>query len=167
MESALLLTIKVNLKNDIQIEAEDNFTVATIKEICHSYTDIAPESQKIVYKGKVLKDHETLQQCGVASGETLFLVTVKSEGPAPATDLTGVSDLNMQTGAGELAGMMRGLEQFGMMSRAQNLMDSLPDSSEGSGSLPPGVNMQQLSSMLRNPMFMNMLEGMLNDPNTF
>jgi hypothetical protein len=64
-----------------------------------------------------------------------------------------------------LAGMMRGLEQFGMMNRASNMMESI--TSDMSDQMPPNVNMDQLGAMLRNPMFMTMMEQMLNDPNMF
>jgi hypothetical protein len=52
--------------------------------------------------------------------------------------------------------MMRGLDHFGMMNRAANMMEEFHG--DLSDQMPSNMNMQQLGQMLRNPMFMNMME---------
>lgn len=73
----LKLTVKVPGKGPVQVDVEDdNSTVETLKALLEEKIEMPSSQQKLVFKGKVLKDQETLSEKKVADGATVFLVGV-------------------------------------------------------------------------------------------
>ena len=57
-----------------------------VKKQCEEQTKLAPEDQRLIYKGKILKDGDVLSALGVTDGHTMHLVKgpgAKKDTPAP------------------------------------------------------------------------------------
>lgn len=59
-----------------------DITVKELKTLCQPTCCLNPEQQRLLHKGKILQDSQTLEEAGVPSGATLFLV----RGPSGAQE---------------------------------------------------------------------------------
>ncbi|SBT77015.1 ubiquitin domain-containing protein DSK2, putative [Plasmodium ovale] len=81
------MTINVSFKvtggKEFTISIEPDITVLELKQKCSEHVDIPVESQRIIFKGKILKDKESLSLYNVADGNTMHLVrsTVATKEP--------------------------------------------------------------------------------------
>ena len=48
-------------------------TIADLKALIHEEEGIVPDFQRLVFAGNQLKDHQTLQECNVKSGDTIYV----------------------------------------------------------------------------------------------
>ncbi|VWU50670.1 ubiquitin domain-containing protein DSK2, putative [Hepatocystis sp. ex Piliocolobus tephrosceles] len=68
------ISFKVTRGKEFSISVEPDITVLELKQKCSEHVDIPVESQRIIFKGKILKDKETLTFYNVADGNTMHLV---------------------------------------------------------------------------------------------
>ena len=77
-ESEQQLTFTVKSSNDAKyaITITANSTVSQLKEklATSDFADIPTERQRLIYSGRVLKDHETLSSYKIKDGNTIHLV---------------------------------------------------------------------------------------------
>ena len=77
-------TINVNVKSSSDkkfvIAIETSKTVLDLKNAIAEQTEVAAERQRLIYSGRVLKDHDTLADYKIADGNTVHMV--KSSGGA-------------------------------------------------------------------------------------
>lgn len=70
--------IKVQIKqaadNNIEVEINQDALVKELKEQLVSKVNADSTEMKLIFKGKILKDHETLEACKVEDGITMHLV---------------------------------------------------------------------------------------------
>ena len=80
-------TINVNVKSSSDkkfvIAIETSKTVLDLKNAIAEQTEVAAERQRLIYSGRVLKDHDTLADYKIADGNTVHMV--KSSGGAGAS----------------------------------------------------------------------------------
>lgn len=76
-------TINVNIKSSSDkkfvITIETSKTVLDLKNAIAEKTDVPADRQRLIYSGRVLKDHDTLADCKIADGNTVHMV----KGSAP------------------------------------------------------------------------------------
>ena len=83
----LKLTLKQNSGQqfDVQIKAAGS-TVADLKVACAEKAGgISAEEIRLIYKGKILKDDNTLEEYKINDGDTVHLVKSKAPGSSSAT----------------------------------------------------------------------------------
>ena len=85
------MSIKVNVKcsnaDKYEVETTSSATVAEFKVSLAAVSQVAPENQRLIYKGRVLKDDLALDSYGVEEGQTVHLVKsgkARTEAPPPA-----------------------------------------------------------------------------------
>ena len=61
-----------------QILIAQNSSVKELKEVCSQKTGISATEQKLIYKGKILKDEMTLDDYKIEEGSTLHIVKSQS-----------------------------------------------------------------------------------------
>eukprot|EP00127_Corallochytrium_limacisporum_P001013 Clim_evm12s34 gene=Clim_evmTU12s34 len=128
------IMVKINIKapsvGNKSIVVEDvelSSTVRELKERIQPELNVAPESQRLIFLGQVLKDEQTLESCGVQDGANLHMV--KSGG---ASRQGQASSGARQTGGaaasgGGAAGTGAGAEMMGDIGegRGQSMRDIL------------------------------------------
>lgn len=71
------------------MEVGDAATVLELKQACEKSVSLAPEAQRLIFKGRILKDDQTLESYKIENGVTVHLVKAKTTGagsePAQAT----------------------------------------------------------------------------------
>jgi len=71
---------------------EVSILVRDLKALCQRYCLLEPEQQRLLHKGKILQDDQRLEETGVKSGATLFLVRGASASSGPQDDRDRISE---------------------------------------------------------------------------
>lgn len=89
-------TIKINiqgslLKFDLAVHPTD--TISTVKDkICSQVmSDTAPTALKLIYSGRILRDGQTVEECGLREGHTVHLVKSSASKPASASTTSTIA----------------------------------------------------------------------------
>ncbi|KAI9269202.1 hypothetical protein BDA99DRAFT_557959 [Phascolomyces articulosus] len=86
-------TINVNVKSSSDkkfvIAIETSKTVLDLKNAIAEQTEVSAERQRLIYSGRVLKDHDTLADYKIADGNTVHMV--KSSGGAAGSASRGTT----------------------------------------------------------------------------
>ncbi|KAF1914165.1 hypothetical protein BDU57DRAFT_518987 [Ampelomyces quisqualis] len=136
------------------------------------YADISPDRQRLIYSGRVLKDHDTLASVKIKDGHTIHLVkgaasnarqnpahqatsSTAAGGGSPAPQVP--TNIAAGTGNNPLAGLtgaryagfhgLPGMETFG------------PD-----GGMGPPPTQESMLEMMDNPMFLSQMNEAMNNP---
>lgn len=64
-------------------EVSADITVRDLKRLCESTCALDPDLQRMLHKGKILQDSQTLEEAGLPSGATIFLVRGSSSTGVP------------------------------------------------------------------------------------
>lgn len=64
-------------------EVSADITVRDLKMLCESTCGLNPDQQRMLFKGKILQDQQTLEEAGMPTGATIFLVRGSSTNGAP------------------------------------------------------------------------------------
>ena len=167
--NAQVYTVKV-LKSD---------TVQTLKEKCQKESSIPPESQNLVYKGRILSNEKLISDYKIENDHTIILVkrhapstttTENKTTTSSTTSNTNTSNTNNNTSNNnntnnkpDLSSLMGNIDP----NELNNMMQSLGGMG-GLGNLGNlgmgGMNPQMMSQMLNNPMMMQMMQNMLSNP---
>eukprot|EP00164_Ancoracysta_twista_P002385 GFYU01003160.1.p1 GENE.GFYU01003160.1~~GFYU01003160.1.p1 ORF type:complete len:354 (+),score=90.09 GFYU01003160.1:60-1121(+) len=150
------MTISVNIKTNtggkFTVQTEVNITVAEFKVIVAGSCDIPKEQQRLIYKGQVLKDHQTLESYGLETDHTVHLVKGLAPGQQPGQPAAtpagaapgvpgatpgaapGANPFNPWGGMGGMGGMMGNMggmmSMVGGMGGMDGLMQSIKAESE-------------------------------------
>ncbi|EER30004.1 Ubiquitin family protein [Coccidioides posadasii C735 delta SOWgp] len=140
------------------------------------YADVPPARQRLIYSGRVLKDHDTLATYNVKDGHTIHLVkSAASNQPpqqssqsssattagrsAPQAPPPGVpTNIAAGTGNNPLAGLT-GARFAGYNMQLPGASFFGPD-----GGMGPPPSTEQLINMLDNPQFQSMMNEALQNP---
>lgn len=81
------ITVKCSNADKATFTVERSITVGEFKEIIGRQMGIAPNLQRLIFKGRVLKDDSTLEHYDVTDGQTVHLVksSTGTSSPAPAS----------------------------------------------------------------------------------
>lgn len=148
----LKLTLKQNSGSqfDVQIK-EAGSTVLDLKQACAEKAGITAEEMRLIYKGKILKDDNSLVEYKINDGDTVHLVKSKAAGasstaPTQAAEVTsttassgtastastGAAGVDPMAAFGGLGGM-GGLGGLGGMGGLGGLGAGLPNMASGGG----------------------------------
>ncbi|KAF2246447.1 hypothetical protein BU26DRAFT_606704 [Trematosphaeria pertusa] len=170
------VTFNVKSANDQKhvITVPASTTVADLKAKLSTseYADIPAERQRLIYSGRVLKDHDTLASAKIKDGHTVHLVkgaasnarqNPASQGTSSTASGSGAAapqvptNIAAGTGNNPLAGLtgaryagfhgLPGMDTFG------------PD-----GGMGPPPNPEALLEMMDNPMFLSQMNEAMNNP---
>ena len=59
------LSVKVVGGKDITLSVTKTMTVSEVKSKIKEETQVLPDQQRLIYKGRVLKNEQTLESCGL------------------------------------------------------------------------------------------------------
>eukprot|EP01069_Polyplicarium_translucidae_P012389 Polyplicarium_translucidae@DN5150_c0_g1_i1.p1 len=85
MEDDIKVTVKFGT-SQFPLSLAPSLSVTDVKEACSKPSGLEVDMQRLVYKGRMLKDTDTLKGLGVQSGHTLYLVqriTATAAGASP------------------------------------------------------------------------------------
>ncbi|KAI3824881.1 hypothetical protein L1987_06353 [Smallanthus sonchifolius] len=162
------LNIRCSNGNKFSVRATLRSTVVAFKDLLAQNCDVPANQQRLIYKGRILKDDQTLDSYGLQADYTIHMV--RGSAPAPATATTtgapaagtpsqgAVSNEGVElAGAGAGAGgpLFPGLSLDG----ASNLFGSgLPEFEQVQQQLTQNPN------MMRDMMNMPAIQNILNNP---
>ncbi|OBZ85857.1 Ubiquitin domain-containing protein DSK2 [Choanephora cucurbitarum] len=164
-------SINVNIKSSsdkkfiITIETEK--TVLDLKTAIAEQTEVPADRQRLIYSGRVLKDHDTLADCKIADGNTVHMV----KGSQPATTTTTTPNTNTtpsttpSTAPNTPANPFAGLA--GMPADSQSNPFNMFGAGFGAGALGNSfgaMDPNMTNQMLQNPMFAQYMSSVLQNP---
>ncbi|KAF4746396.1 hypothetical protein FOZ62_011874 [Perkinsus olseni] len=97
------ITFKVSGGSSFEQGFDPETTIGDVKKGCVEKSGVPAEQQRLIYKGRILKDADTIGQHKIESGHTIHLV----KGAAPAGSSSGLTDDAEPHGAASYAGSAR------------------------------------------------------------
>jgi ubiquitin len=82
---AMQIIIKLLTGKSITLEVSHADTIAAVKLRVQQEEAIAADQQRLIFAGKQLDDHQTLQDCGIFKGSVIHLVSTKRSQSHPYT----------------------------------------------------------------------------------
>jgi hypothetical protein len=175
----LNLKIKMTSNNQVyEVKVSEDGSVLDLKKECADVTNVTEKEQNLVYKGRILADDKNLKDYNIQNDHTLILVkkfseTEKKE-PTTSSTTTSTTTQNPNTSTSGTSGTsnqpLGGFgEGFGQGGFGQGGFGQGGFGQGGFGQGMPGmggVDPSQLSAMMNNPMYMQMMNEMMSDPNT-
>lgn len=87
MADKIKLTLRQNSGTQFEVEVDPKATVKELKIACQDLSGgISAEEMRLIFKGKILKDEQTLDEYKIENGVTLHLV--KGKGASTGTTST-------------------------------------------------------------------------------
>ena len=132
--------------------------IITLKE------GLEKERLTLVYKGRILKNEQKVEELNLTDGQTVHLVNKPAKAATPSAPTPAASTGTGATGA---AGAGAGAGAAGANPFAA--MGGMPGMMSGGGPSGMGglnMDMSQISEMMNNPMMQSMMQNMMSDPNT-
>lgn len=184
--SSISITIKSSGDAKYEVSIDSSKTILDLKNEISAKADVPAERQRLIYSGKVLKDHESIATYKIQSGHTVHLVKsaakAGSAGPSAGTT-TGASN-GASTATDSANGGSNNTSSAGIpsnISAGQGAFNPLADLTgaryAGYTQLPSasmfgpdgGMNQsmpdpEQLSQMMSNPMFQESMNSLLSNP---
>ena len=81
----LEIFVKTLTGKTIPVTVQSSQTIANLKQILYDKLSVKPETQKIVFKGQVLQDHQTINACEL-SNEAMVHLLIQNNVPAPIVE---------------------------------------------------------------------------------
>lgn len=177
-EQQITFTIKASSDARYTFTLPVSTTVADLKQKLSSsdQADIPPERQRLIYSGRVLKDHDTLAACKIKDGNTVHLVkgadSNSRQNPANQGSATSAvppgaggqpasnvpSNIAAGTGTGNPLAQLTGARYAGFHGLPG--MDAF--GADGGMGAPP--NPDQMLRMLEDPNFASQMNEAMNNP---
>ncbi|CAN4116721.1 unnamed protein product [Withania somnifera] len=88
--SGVMINIRCSSGSKFAVKVNLDSTVGSFKSILVKHANIPAEQQRLIYKGRILKDEQTLESYGLEADHTVHLV----RGSAPAPSANPVSATN-------------------------------------------------------------------------
>lgn len=79
MSSSITINVKPSSDKKFSVTLETSKTVLDLKNAIAEQTDVPAERQRLIYSGRVLKDHDTIADCKISNESTVHMV----KGSAP------------------------------------------------------------------------------------
>lgn len=187
------MSFKINIKLSgvgetftVDITSEDSVEVIVLK-CCEARSDLEASRVTLVYKGRILKNEQTAESLNLAEDVTIHLVrkpAPKGAKPAATSSTSGTATAPIPTPTATTGGATTtsGTSSSSSSSTAPNpfaglgslgglggLGGGIPNLSAGGGlSGMGGMNLDPntISSMMNNPMFQQMMDNMISNPDT-
>ncbi|CAL9072339.1 unnamed protein product [Musa textilis] len=176
-DAAVTVHVRCSNGSKFSVQIALDSTVGAFKAALVEKCDVPAEQQRLIYKGRILKDEHTLESYGLESDHTIHLVRGLTS-PAASADVTtasnGASRITANSAGVENGGTNEG-QRFGGADIGGSLFPGLGVNrrdGNGSGFLGfglPDINQmqQQLAqnpSMMREIMNMPAIQSLMNNP---
>ncbi|KAL8228913.1 hypothetical protein R6Q57_013813 [Mikania cordata] len=166
-DAEINLNIRCSNGNKFSVRSSLGSTVVVFKDLLARNCDVPANQQRLIYKGRILKDDQTLDSYGLQADHTIHMV--RGSAPAPATGTPAAGNPSQgavsNDGAG-LAGAGAGAQLFPGLGLG-GLGGSGASTLFGSG-LPEFEQVQQQltqnPNMMRDMMNMPAIQNILNNP---
>ncbi|KAK9240894.1 hypothetical protein V1525DRAFT_394225 [Lipomyces kononenkoae] len=161
------VTVKSSADQKYAVSVSPSLLVSDFKELLEPQCNIPKERQRLIYSGRVLKDHETLSSYKIQSGHTIHLV--KSAAP-PSTSAPSSSATSQPSAAAVpqniAAGQGAGNPLAGLTGARYAGLAQLPSASlfGPDGGMGPPPSEEQLIQAMSSPMFQQSMNQMLQNP---
>jgi hypothetical protein len=158
-EEHITLSIKqTNTNNSFDVIILKSNTIKELKLACQEKTNLLPENQNLVYKGRILSDEKLLSDYNIGNGHTIILVKKMSseekEKAKTSTSSSTTTTTNMYGGQGNIQTNLNTNNPFGRLTGFGGLT--------GSGNLGGLGGMGNLQNLDTNQM--NQALNMMSDP---
>nr|CAB3502123.1 unnamed protein product [Digitaria exilis] len=145
------------------VRADLSATVGAFKAIVAESCDVPAPQQRLIYKGRILKDEQTLASYGVETDHTIHMVRGAAPPPAqtsPAANQETPTNVPASSPAGGLGGLLEGLGSTGAAnSGGLGLFGSgLPELDQMQQQLAENPN------LMREIMNMPLMQNLMNNP---
>jgi ubiquilin len=149
------ITVKVKHMSDkvYEIQINPTNTVLELKQILEETSSVPATDQKIIFKGRMLKDHETIADVKLENGSTVHMVQTKVSSGAT----TQSTENKTQTSNTTQSNSNAGIPDF-MASGGQGIFNQFGFS----GINNPGGN--NLSGAMSNPFLQQMMQNLFSNP---
>ncbi|KAF3321124.1 ubiquitin domain-containing protein DSK2a-like isoform X2 [Carex littledalei] len=168
--------IRCSNGNKFSVQTELDATVRAFKTTVATSCDVPAEQQRLIYKGRILKDEQTLSSYGVEADHTIHLVRASPPMTSPNTTTTasqGAAAQAPNSGSSPAAGtggfLFPGLGLNSQGSNNSGLFGSLPDLdmmqqqlSQNPGMMRDIMNTPAIQSLMNNPDLMRNI--IMNNP---
>ncbi|KAI4388496.1 hypothetical protein MLD38_000817 [Melastoma candidum] len=131
-ESTIRLNIKTLDSRIYHFQVDRNILVSAFKEKIASEMGVSVSQQRLIFKGKVLKDDHLLSEYHVENGDTLHLVQ-RQPAQAQPTSASGSNETSANNGADANTGVPRG--RVGQISHSV-VLGTINVGDQGDGALP-------------------------------
>ena len=155
------IQIKIKMTSNAQVytvKVAKNDTILKLKEECEKETKIPPKSQNLVYKGRILANEKLISNTNTNNNTN----TNTNTNTNPNTNNNAGNNQNPFMGMG---GQMPDLSSL-LGNIDPNQINNMMQSMGGLGGLGGlgGMNQQAIGQLLSNPMYMQMMNSMLQNP---
>lgn len=141
----------------VKIQKEDETTILEMKQQLESQLQIPPDDQRLIFRGKVLKDHLTIDEYGIEDGHAVHLVRRSPRANLAPRQTTSTSSTSSTTTSSTTSAPSSG--------------NTSSNTSQSSGfTIPPnfaqmqqnafGLNPEMMQSAMNNPF----IQQMMSDP---
>lgn len=167
-DAEIALNIRCSNGNKFSVRATLRSTVVAFKDLLAQNCDVPPNQQRLIYKGRILKDDQTLDSYGLQADHTIHMV--RGSAPAASAPTTGGSVAgNANTPSVGSQGGAVSIEGLGFGGGAPLFPGLGLGGLGGSGSgLPEFEQVQQQltqnPNMMRDMMNMPAIQNILNNP---
>ncbi|RNF11833.1 ubiquitin-like protein [Trypanosoma rangeli] len=163
------MSVTIKLSNGTQkiVEVPDlNISVSRFKEIASSVTNIPADEQRVVFRGRVLKDGDILSEMGMEHGQAVHIVrgqkSITPQVPPPSTQQsTSVQDTQINTAA---QARPEAVNPYAALAANSPAIGGFPTNNPGNAYAGMPFSPEFLSTVLQNPAFMQYMETMMRDP---
>jgi ubiquilin len=155
------ISIKIKHLSDkvYDVDIESTASILELKAVLADISGVPATDQKLIFKGKMLKDSDILNQVGVESGSALHMVQTKA---APTTGGTGTTKAT-ESSTTQPTTQPTNASGFGiptnMSSGGFGLLNELGFGTGGNNNAN-----NPYAAMMQNPMFQQMMQSMLSNP---
>jgi ubiquilin len=163
------------------LEVEPSMTVEEVKCLAMEPSGLEPEHMKVIFKGRILKDIDTMESIHVTSGCTMHIVKSKpstgvvqptaTSAAVPAAAVVPVPENTLAppvaTPTPDLGGLMADPAMMQMMGQ---MMGGMGGGAPGAGASPMGGmegmmrDPQFMMQMMQNPMVQQMMQNISQNP---
>ncbi|TMW59350.1 hypothetical protein Poli38472_004419 [Pythium oligandrum] len=169
MNGTLHVRLKMLDERVFDVEVDPDVSVTEFRGKVAEVTTVPPELQRLIYRGKLLKDGSTLSSYAIQDGHTVHLVS--KPGATAASTTSSASNPVSNVGAANTessfltSGIERNRERLrSLMRNRDESPSSRSDSDLGGGNEQRPVSTLREPGVLRPPMTMRRLEPGANDP---
>lgn len=90
MDDKIVVTFKTSNGKKCDVELRASMTVQETKEAAAGPCDMPSDQQRLIYRGRILKNNDLLSSYGITTGHTIHLVRSSGAAPAGAPAQAGV-----------------------------------------------------------------------------
>eukprot|EP00741_Cyanophora_paradoxa_P006092 tig00000983_g5907.t1 len=159
----ITLQVKSSTGAKFTVEVEPSETISALKTTLEQKSEIPASQQRLIYRGRILKDDLTIESYNIENDHTLHLVrnaSQSSTGASAAAPTAAAQTAPAATGAPAAGGQAAGMDPFGMGGMFGGF---------GGGMGVPNLGqfqqqMMQNPDMMREMMNSPMMQSMMNNP---